>query len=175
MCWWIKRRLAAFEARTGESADYVRDMLDHAPGGFWRFAGFLPLAAHHAALPKDAYHVARIVAMQQQDCGPCLQTVVVLAERDRVPAATLRATLEGRWAALPDELPKVADYTHAVVTRDVRINDRRQELVASLGLPAVTELALAIAAAQVFPTIKRAMGHGRSCAAVRIAVSEHVG
>ena len=171
---WIQARLAAFERKTGESTDYVREMLEHSPAGFWRFALFLPLAAHYRALPKAAYHVARIVAMQHEDCGPCLQTVVSLAARDRVPNAILQAALDKNWAGLPPELREVASYAQAVVARNASLESDRQQLITRLGEKAMTELALAIAAARVFPTVKRAMGHGQSCALVRIEVPDHV-
>src|SRR3546814_2425518 len=56
----LERMFRKQEEITGESADFVRDMYEGAPGGFWRFALFTPMSHYRRVLPKEAYAVAKI-------------------------------------------------------------------------------------------------------------------
>ena len=72
-------------------------------------------------------------------------------------------------AALPPALAQVRAFTNAVVSADYAAVAEVQPLVArQLGAEAMVELAMAIAAARSFPTIKRAMGLAVSCSRVEV-------
>lgn len=127
------------------------------------------LASHRRKLPLDAFHVARLAATQVEDCGTCVQIVVNMARKEDVGADLLKAALAGNEAALPAPLGDVLRYARQVAQGqdDAELRDR---LRASYGEAGLVELALAIATARVFPSVKRAMGHAVSCSLVRVEV-----
>jgi alkylhydroperoxidase family enzyme len=121
-------------------------------------------------LPVGAFHVARLVAVRIQDCGPCVQTVVNIAKEDGVDPAILKAALAGDFDALPESLRDVARFAEAVTGATGEENTYRDRLRAVFGEEAMVELALAIALCQTFPILKRGLGHARSCSLVKVEV-----
>jgi alkylhydroperoxidase family enzyme len=166
----VLRRLDAEERRLGGvSVEYLRHIARTSLPAFLKFALFTPLAAHRKKLPADAYHLARVVAVQHEDCGACVQIEVNLARQDNVAPALLRAALKDRFAELPPELADACRFARAISeqTDDAELRER---LRAHYGEEALVELALGIAAARVFPTTKRALGYATSCSLVEVEV-----
>jgi alkylhydroperoxidase family enzyme len=166
----IEGRIAAAEKQLGAPADYMRYMLQASLGAFLKFARFTSLAGYRRAAPRDAMHVARLVATQSQDCGTCVQIEVNLAKKDRVPSEVLRAVLDGRPDQLSDELADVYHFAMAVVERSGAEGPYRDRVRERYGDAALVELAMAIAFTQVFPITKRALGFATSCSAVKLQV-----
>jgi alkylhydroperoxidase family enzyme len=166
----ILKRLDIEERALGESLDYVRHIVRTSLPAFFKFALFTPLSQHRRKLPLAPYHVARIVATQDEDCGTCVQIEVNLARKDGVPAEHIRAVLNNRPEALPPELAEVYRFAKAVVEASGGDNDLRQRLRQRYGDEGLVEMALGIAAARVFPVTKRALGYATSCALVEIQV-----
>lgn len=113
--WFFRRKLDAEEKRLGESMDYLRHVVDVSPTAFLRFASIMPFANSRSKLPADAWYVAQLVALQHEDCGPCLQITVNLAQTDGVDAWLIRAVLDGNRESLRDELRDVYDFTQMIV------------------------------------------------------------
>ncbi|HEV2881142.1 MAG TPA: hypothetical protein VGX24_07675 [Pyrinomonadaceae bacterium] len=167
----ILRQLDAQECKLGGvSIDYLRHVARTSLPAFFKFALFTPLAAHRRALPADAYHVARIVATQHEDCGTCVQIEVNLARRDGVAPEVLRAAVKRRPEELPAALADVYRFAQAVVEADGAEGEWRERVREQYGEEALVEMALGIAAARVFPTTKRALGYATSCALVNVEV-----
>ena len=166
----ILKRLDAEERVLGESLDYLRHVVRTSLRSFLKFALFMPLAQHRRRLPAAPYRVARIVATQHEDCGTCVQIGVNLARKDGVPPEILRAVLARRPEELPDELANVYYFARAVVAAGGEEGELRRRIRARWGEEGLVELALAIAAARVFPTTKRALGYATSCALVKVEV-----
>ena len=164
----IERRITATEAALGEPMDWVRDLWRTSRSAFFKFWLFEPLARHRAAAPIDAYYVAKLVAVQHEDCGPCLQTVVNLAKMAGVDRGVIAETIAGRLANLTPLLARVAVFATAVVERSPDAGELGAALEQELGRAALVDLAFAIATTRVFPTVKRALGYAESCAAVRL-------
>ncbi|HLL72722.1 MAG TPA: hypothetical protein VK363_14865 [Pyrinomonadaceae bacterium] len=168
---FILKRLDTEERRLGGvSIDYLRHIARTSLPAFFKFALFTPLAAHRRSLPADAYHVARIVATQHEDCGTCVQIEVNLARAHGVSADVLRAAVRRRPEELPAELVVVYRFALSVVEAEGAEGEWRERVRAHYGEEALVEMALAIAAARVFPTTKRALGYATSCALVRVEV-----
>ncbi len=102
--WLIRRKLRAEEKKLGESVDYLRHVVDVSPAAFLRFASILPFANSRKVLPKDAWFIAQIVAVQHEDCGTCLQITVNLAQQSGLDPALLRAVVAGNCHELPQEM-----------------------------------------------------------------------
>jgi alkylhydroperoxidase family enzyme len=151
------------EEVTGESMDFVRDLRRASPGGFWRFAGFTPMAKFRRALPKDACAVAKIAAAKSEDCGPCLQTTVNLARHDGVDDAIIRAAVTGDMTAMDERIATAYAFACAVCEKDFASEELRPKLIEWWGETGVAELALAICSTRLFPTLKRGLGHAQAC------------
>lgn len=164
----VKSKIRSSEKRLGVSMDYLRHMYEHAPNAFWKFSKMMPAAQYREKLPAAPYHVARLVATQHEDCGPCVQIVVNLAKEDSVEPAILQAALAGKVEELPESLQDVYRFAEAVVTANGDDELYRERLRKVFGEEALVELALAIAMCRVFPTLKRGLGHAKSCSLVKV-------
>ncbi len=134
--WLVKRRLAAFERTFDYDASYIEELYDVSPRAFWKFSRISALAQHREGVPKEAWHAAKIVAALTEDCGPCTQLAVTMAERAGVSSETLSAILtEDQRAMSPDAALGYA-FAKAVLNRDLAESDRlRGEVVARWGRP----------------------------------------
>lgn len=95
---FVERSLRRQEQIAGEPTDFLRDVYTAAPGGFWRFALFIPMSRYRKRLPVEARAVASIAAVHAEDCGPCLQTVVNLASAaGDIRSEELRPLIESWW------------------------------------------------------------------------------
>jgi alkylhydroperoxidase family enzyme len=165
----IRAKLASVERDLGVNIDYLRHILDTSLRAFLKFTKIMPLAEYRRTLPVEPYHVARLVATRDADCGTCLQIEVNLARRDRVTHDIVRAVVEGRADDLPTDLAEVYRFTEAVVrAADDRAAELREHIRERYGEAGLVELSLAIAACRVFPTVKRGLGFATSCAKVRL-------
>ena len=164
----ILKKLASAEAELGESLDYVRHILRTSLRSFFKFTKIFPLSEYRRELPKEPYHVARIVATRDEDCGTCLQIEVNLARKDGVPDEVVRAVVEERFEDLPTELADVARFVDAVVCSSGEEEVLRERVRGRYGEAELVELALAIAACRFFPITKRTLRYATSCALVMI-------
>jgi alkylhydroperoxidase family enzyme len=96
----VRWGIRSAEKKTGEPLDYLRELYADSPGTFWQFTKVAKAAGYRNKLPAPAFHVARIVAVRIQDCGPCVQTCVNLAKADGVDPAVLKAALARDFATL---------------------------------------------------------------------------
>ena len=166
----LERLFKTQERVTGESMDFVRDLRRTAPGGFWRFALFTPMASYRRALPVEAYAVAKIAAAHAEDCGPCLQTTVNLAQADGVSDTIIRAAVLGDINAMDERTGAAFAFARAICARDFPSEDLRPKLLAWWGEAGLAELSLAICSSRLFPTLKRGLGHAQSCQRVIVGM-----
>ena len=93
--WLFRQRLDAFDRAHGYDSAYVREILDadlEAAIGLSRVTG---LTKYRKGVATDAWYAAKLVGTLAEDCGPCTQLVVTMAEHDGVPQAVIRAILNG--------------------------------------------------------------------------------
>lgn len=166
----ISGRLDAAEKFLGEPVEYMRHIARTSLSAFFKFALFTPLSQHRKKLPVDAYHIARLVATQDEDCGTCVQIIVNVARREKVPVEILKAALEARPDDLPPDLQDVYHFAGEVVKATYMEEEYRGRLRRRYGEEGLIELALAIASARVFPVTKRALGYALSCSKVEVRV-----
>ena len=166
----ISRKLDSAESELGASLDYLRHILRISLPAFFKFTKIMPLANYRKLLPPGPYHVARLVATRDEDCGTCLQIEVHQARKAGLAPEHLRSAVAGRPEELPEELADVYCFTEAVVTASYTEGELRQRLRSRYGEEGLIELAYAIAACRIFPVTKRALGYATSCANVEIEV-----
>lgn len=170
--WIAKRRLAAFERTFDYDTTFMRDMVDVSWRGFLRFASVAKLSHHREDVPLEAWYAAKIVALMIEDCGPCTQLNVTMAERDGVQPAVLRGILAGDEAAMGPDAALAFRFARAALAHDGEADRWREQIEARWSQRAVVSLALVMAAARVFPTVKYALGYGHTCTRVRVGGAE---
>ncbi len=171
LSWLMRRRIAAFERDYDYPMDYARDILAASPRALLAYGRILSLARYRRDLPIAAVYAAKLVAAKAEDCGPCTQLAVTMAEREGVAPAQLRAVLTGDEKAMTDEVSLACRFAQAVLAHDPRADALRQEVVARWGRHALVSLAFAIATVRVFPTVKYALGHAQACTRVTVGGS----
>ncbi|HRD44921.1 MAG TPA: hypothetical protein PLF78_00400 [Caulobacter sp.] len=166
----LRRRIAAFEKAWTYNAGYMRELLDK--GGAWTLLRFGLVASlgHGKTAPREAIAAAGIVGTLSGDCGPCTQISVDMATAGGVRPEVLRAVLAGDRLAMGDAAGLAWDLARAVLDRNLADADEcRDEIARRWGDAAVIDIALALTTAQMYPTVKYALGHGRACTRVVVA------
>lgn len=166
--WLIRRRIESFGRRYDYDVSYMTEILDQDRDGFLKFSRVVELAARPGPVPAAAWFAAKLAATLSEDCGPCTQLVTRMASEAGVPVALVGAIVQGNEAAMSDDAVLGWRFARASLAHDPQADRWREEIVVRWGEGAVVALALGIAASRMFPTIKYAMGHGKSCQRIRV-------
>jgi hypothetical protein len=164
--WLIKNRLKSFQAHYDYDMSYALELTDHDPSAMLALAKVQKLTRYCKDVPKDVYWAAKVVATLSEDCGPCTQLVVKMALEQRVAADVLAAVIRGDDAALPEPVLVGVRFARASLAHDVAADDARDEIVKRWGGRALVSLAFALVTARIYPTLKYALGHGKTCTRV---------
>jgi hypothetical protein len=144
------------------------EVIDADPRALIAFSKVLPMANYHKDVPLPSYYAAKIVGAMTEDCGPCTQLVIDMAQRAGVDPAILRAVVARDVTAMPFEVALAVRFAEASLHRAPEVDDLREEIVRRFGKRGLVSLAFAITAARIFPTLKYALGHGRACTRLTI-------
>lgn len=164
--WALRKAVTKFERDWDYDASYLRDIIDASPRAAWLFSRATALGRFRLDLPLDAWSAAGITAVRHEDCGPCTQLAVTMAERAGVSRTVLRAVLADNPAAMPPDVALAWRFTRATLAHDPAADEYREAIVERWGRRALVSLAFAITAARIYPTVKYALGHGRACSRV---------
>lgn len=164
--WVLRRAIGRFEREWSYDAGYLRDITDASPRAAWLFARVTALGRFRRDVPLAPWFAAGITAVRHEDCGPCTQLAVTMAERAGVRAEVLRAVLTDNAGAMPPEVALVWNFTRATLARDAAADQYRDAIVRRWGRRALVSVAFAITAARIYPTVKYALGHGKACTRV---------
>jgi len=159
--WLIHRKLRAFERQNHYDASYLHEVLDTDLDAFQKF--------NRKDVPADVWAAASLTSSVQADCGPCTQLGVGFALAAGVPAPTLAAIVRGDVEALAPEAALGVRFARAVLARDAAADDLRAEIARRWGPRAVLALAFGVMAAQLYPALKYATGHGQACLRISVA------
>lgn len=169
--WFMKRRITAFERQWDYDASYLHDLLDVSPRALWMFSRAAGIDRYRKGVPLAAWTAAALTAVRHEDCGPCTQLGVSMAEREGVKPEVLRAILTEDAAAMPDDVALAWRFTRAALDHDPSADRYREEIEKRWGREAVVSLAFAMVAARTYPTVKYALGHGQACTRLVVAGS----
>jgi hypothetical protein len=161
--WLLRRFIDKFEREWNYDASYLRDVVDASPRAAWMFSRATALGQFRRDIPVDAWCTAGITAVRHEDCGPCTQLAVTMAERQGVSATVLRAVLADDPTAMPADVALIWRFTHATLAHDPAADEYRDAIVKRWGPRALVSIAFAITAARMYPTVKYALGHGKAC------------
>lgn len=164
--WVMRKGIARFERQWGYDAGYMRDLIEASPRAAWLFFRAASIGQFRRDLPIDAWCAAGLTAVRHEDCGPCTQLGVTMAERAGVSPATLRAVLADDPDAMPPEVALVWRFTRATLAHDAAADEYREAIVKRWGRRALVSVAFAITASRLYPTVKYALGHGKACTRV---------
>ena len=169
--WILRRSVTAFERQWKYDASYLREIIDVSPRAAWRFFSAARLGTYRRDVPLEALVAAGITAVRSEDCGPCTQLGIEMAEQQGVRPDVLRAILKEDVAAMPDDVALAWRFTKAVLAHDPAADDYRAVILERWGRRAVVTLAFAITTARIYPTVKYTMGHGKACTRIVVGGS----
>ena len=167
--WTLQRAIDKFERDWKYDASYMRDMIDASPRAAWLFSRAAALGKFRRDIPLDPWFAAGITAVRHEDCGPCTQLGVAMAERAGVSPTVLRAVLADDPDAMPQDVALAWKFTRATLAHDAAADEYREAIVKRWGRLALVSLAFAITASRIYPTVKYALGHGKACMRVVVA------
>lgn len=161
--WALRKAIGKFEREFNYDAGYMHDMIDASPRAAWLFSRVTALGQFRRDVPIDAWCAAGITAVRHEDCGPCTQLGVTMAERAGVSADVLRAVLADDADAMPLDVALAWRFTRATLAHDPAADDYRAVIVERWGRRGLISLAFAITVSRIYPTVKYALGHGKAC------------
>ena len=167
--WMLQRAIDKFERDWKYDASYMRDMIDASPRAAWLFSRAAALGKFRRDIPLDPWFAAGITAVRHEDCGPCTQLGVAMAERAGVSPTVLRAVLADDPDAMPPDVALAWKFTRATLAHNAATDEYREAIVKRCGRLALVSLAFAITASRIYPTVKYALGHGQACMRVVVA------
>jgi hypothetical protein len=161
--WFLRKGVRKFERDWNYDAAYMHDLIDASPRAAWMFSRAAALGQFRRNIPLEPWFAAGITSVRSEDCGPCTQLGVQMAERSGVRPEVLRAVLTDNVAAMPPDVALVWKFTRATLAHDVSANEYREEIIKRWGRLALISIAFAITAGRIYPTVKYALGHGMAC------------
>src|SRR5262249_31123485 len=78
--WVLRKAIDKFERGWNYDASYMRDIIDASPRAAFLFSRVTALGQFRRDLPIEAWCAAGITAVHHEDCGPCTQLGVTMAE-----------------------------------------------------------------------------------------------
>jgi hypothetical protein len=166
--WFLRRWITTFERTWNYDAAYMHDVLDADPKALLAFSKVAGVSRYRKDVPRAAYFAAAITGTMAEDCGPCTQLTIDMAERAGVAPSVLRAVVARDFAALSADAALGVRFADAALRRAADADDLRDEVVRRWGKRALVSLAFAVTGARIFPTLKYALGHGRACTRVTV-------
>jgi hypothetical protein len=158
-----------FEKSFDYDAGYMRAVLAARPASFLKFS-VLPSLANRRDAPAEALAAAGILATLSEDCGPCTQISVDIAVRSGVDRGVIRAVLAGDERAMGETAALAYRFARASLDRDMeRADPLRDEIARRWGEKALVAIALTITTGRMYPTLKYALGYGKTCSKVTVA------
>jgi hypothetical protein len=164
--WLLRRTIESFERKWTYDASYLKEIIATSPWAALKFSLATSLGSYRRDVPRAAWFAAGITAVRSEDCGPCTQLAITMAEQQGVGPEILRALLKDDVAAMPEEIALAWRFTRATLAHDAVADNYRDEIVRRWGPRALVALAFAITTARMYPTVKYAMGHGKICSRV---------
>jgi hypothetical protein len=162
----------AYAVIEGRHSDPFRYLGPHAENGSAVVRVFLPdaegvavMSRYRKNVPREPWYAAALVGALAEDCGPCTQLGITMAEREGVAADTLRAIVAGDLRAMPDDVVLAYRFAKASLAHDAAADELRDKIVKRWGPRGLISLAFALACS----TVKYALGHGKACTRLTVA------
>lgn len=165
----ITGQIDKLERLWGYDASYLRLVLAVNPMSALKF-GMVSQMVDQKAAPAEVIAAAKIVGTLAEDCGPCTQIAVDMAAANGVAPEVLRAILAGNTAEMGEAAALGWGFARASLARDLEsVDPLREEIVRRWGEAGLVAISLSLTAARMYPTLKYALGYGRTCSKVTVA------
>jgi hypothetical protein len=169
LTWLMLSAVRRLERRYDYDAGYLRALAAASPKALMAFSGVGRVQGFREGAPPEAIAAAALAGTLNEDCGSCTQIVVRQAEERGVSPAILAAILAGDGEAMGPDAGLAFGFARASLARDLESSDElRDEVVARWGQKGLAAIALALASARVYPTVKYALGYGKACSKVTV-------
>jgi hypothetical protein len=153
-----------FERAFGYDATYMHEVIDASLPAAWKFVAVQMMSNHCEDVSKDAWHAAHLAGALSEDCGPCAQLCIDMARKDGMEAEKLAALVRGDIEAAGPDAALGYRYGMAVATNSDQVLALVEQARERYGESGLVSLAYSVTTARMYPTLKRAMGHGAVCA-----------
>lgn len=162
---WLDR----FERTWNYDASYLRLVLRASPASLLKFS-FVAGVVDRKAAPAAALAAAGMAGTLAEDCGPCTQISVDMAQAGGVRPEVLRAILAGDEASMGPDAALAWRFARASLARDMQAADPlRDEIVRRWGEKGLVAVSMSLMTGRMYPTLKYALGHGKACSKVVVA------
>src|SRR5262245_42303331 len=128
--WFLRRQINAFERTWNYDAGYMHEVIDVDPRAMLAFGKLQAISNYRTGVPPAAYCAAGIVAVMAEDCGPCTQLGIDMAQQAGVDPAELRAIVMRDCKAMPGEVALAVRFTEATLRHTAGADAVRQTPVA---------------------------------------------
>ncbi|HEY5957880.1 MAG TPA: hypothetical protein VIV60_15060 [Polyangiaceae bacterium] len=169
LSWFFEKRIDAFERSYAYDMSYTREILKLSPGALMKFMRATEIGKFRQGVSLEAWYAAGLVAIVAEDCGPCTQLGVTMAERAGVDPSLITNVIAGRFDNLPEPVADTARFTLATMQRSPEADELRQRVERHFGRIGVLSIAFRIVAARIYPTVKYALGYGKACQRITVA------
>lgn len=166
--WFMKRRLQAFGDAFDYDTGYAQELVDIDANAGIALARLSAVSSYRGDAPPAACAAAGLVATMSEDCGPCVQLGVRMAEKSGVSRSDLRAIIAGDLTRMSPEASLGYRFAKALLARSADLDAVREEIVHRWGRKALAGISISLVTTRTFPALKYALGHGQSCHAVEI-------
>lgn len=166
---FLSRWLDKFETTFKYDASYMRHVLRVSPASLLKFS-LGSQAADRKAAPMEALFAAGLVGTLSEDCGPCVQVGVDIAAAQGLDPAIMRAVITGDLHGMGATAGLAYRFAQASLARDMGACDPlRDEIVRRWGDAGLVAIGLTLMQARMYPTLKYALGYGKTCSRVQVA------
>ena len=168
LSWFLRRRLDAFERSFDYDMSYAREIAAVSPKALLMVFRATNLGNYKKDIPLDAWFAARLVTIAYEDCGPCTQLGVTMALRAGVDPNVVSRVVAGDFDALPSHVALTARFVLASLERSPEADELRDRVRELFGRHGLLSIVFGMAATRLYPTIKYALGHGKTCERVLV-------
>lgn len=166
---FLIRWLDKFETTFNYDASYMRHVLRVNTASMFKFS-LGSQAADRKAAPMEALFAAGLVGTLSEDCGPCVQVGVDIATAQGMDPAVMRGVIAGDLTGMGETASLAYRFAQASLARDMEACDPlRDEIVRRWGDAGLVAISLTLMQSRMYPTLKYAMGYGKTCSRVKVA------
>jgi hypothetical protein len=168
LAWLIRRKIDSFAAAYAYDMSYVHEILNVSTQAALAYSRATALGSFRRGVPADIHSLVQLVGVMHEDCGPCVQLGVKIAQQAGASPSNLRAVLAGELEQVPPEYALAVRYARAVLARDSAADEFREALSARYGKLGLVSLAFSLTCARIYPTMKYALGFGHACTRITV-------
>ncbi len=165
--WLLRKRIDAFERTNNYDMAYARAMLEANPHALIRFSRAVELGQYRGPLPEPVWYAVKLVAAEHEDCGPCLQLGVTLAQRAGIADDLIARTIAHEATGNPD-VDLVVGFCRSVLGRSDDEQALRERVVGRFGPDGLTAIAFTLNGTRLYPMLKAVLGYGMCYPSVQV-------